>query len=63
MATTDPAIYAIGDVAGGIMLAHKASKEARIAVETLAGEGGAVESFKNGAFFEFAKRQNLEVPV
>ncbi len=42
MATTDPAIYAIGDVAGGIMLAHKASKEARIAVENLAGEGGAV---------------------
>jgi hypothetical protein len=26
-------------------------------------EGGAVESFKNGAFFEFAKRQNLGVPV
>ena len=29
--TTDPAIYAIGDIAGGVMLAHKASKEARIA--------------------------------
>lgn len=42
MATTDPRIYAIGDIAGGIMLAHKASKEARIAVENLAGEGGAV---------------------
>ena len=26
-------------------------------------ECGAVESFKNGAFFEFAKRQNLRVPV
>ena len=26
-------------------------------------EGGAVESFKNGAFFEFAKRQNLRVTV
>jgi hypothetical protein len=26
-------------------------------------EGGAVESFKNDACFEFAKRQNLEVPV
>src|ERR1700704_4226401 len=27
--TTDPAIYAIGDIAGGVLLAHKASKEAR----------------------------------
>jgi len=36
--TTDPAIYAIGDIAGGVLLAHKASKEARIAVEVIAGE-------------------------
>ncbi len=36
--TTDPAIYAIGDIAGGVMLAHKASKEARIAVENIVGE-------------------------
>jgi len=36
--TTDPAIYAIGDIAGGVMLAHKASKEARIAVENITGE-------------------------
>lgn len=42
MATTDPNIYAIGDIAGGILLAHKASKEARIAVQNLAGETGAV---------------------
>jgi dihydrolipoamide dehydrogenase len=42
MATTDPNLYAIGDIAGGILLAHKASKEARIAVENLAGEGSAV---------------------
>lgn len=42
MATTDPNIYAIGDIAGGIMLAHKASKEARIAVDNIAGEGTAV---------------------
>jgi dihydrolipoamide dehydrogenase len=32
-ADDDPAIYAIGDIAGGILLAHKAHKEARIAVE------------------------------
>ncbi len=42
MCTADPDIFAVGDVAGGIMLAHKASKEARIAVENLAGEGKAV---------------------
>jgi len=35
--TSDPHIYAIGDIAGGIMLAHKAHKEARIAMETISG--------------------------
>jgi dihydrolipoamide dehydrogenase len=39
--TTDPAIYAIGDIAGGVLLAHKASKEARIAVEVITGEDSA----------------------
>lgn len=39
--TTDPAIFAIGDIAGGILLAHKASKEARIAVEVIVGEDSA----------------------
>jgi dihydrolipoamide dehydrogenase len=37
-ATSDPFIYAIGDIAGGVLLAHKASKEARVAVETITGE-------------------------
>jgi dihydrolipoamide dehydrogenase len=36
--TDDPAIYAIGDVAGGVLLAHKASREGRVAVETILGE-------------------------
>ncbi len=36
--TADPSIYAIGDVAGGVLLAHKATKEARIAVEVITGE-------------------------
>lgn len=36
--TADPNIYAIGDIAGGILLAHKASKEARVAVEVITGE-------------------------
>ncbi len=36
--TNDPHIFAIGDIAGGVLLAHKASKEARVAVETIMGE-------------------------
>lgn len=35
--TTDPSIYAIGDVVGGPLLAHKASREGRVAVEAIAG--------------------------
>ena len=42
--TSDPAIYAIGDIVGGALLAHKASKEARIAVEAISGESS---SFKD----------------
>lgn len=41
--TADPNIYAIGDVVGGLMLAHKASKEARVAVEAIVGESSAFE--------------------
>jgi len=36
--TADPKFSAIGDVAGEPMLAHKATREAKIAVETLLGE-------------------------
>ena len=35
--STEPTIYAIGDLAGEPMLAHKASHEARVAVEAIAG--------------------------
>lgn len=35
--TSVPGIYAIGDVRGGMLLAHKASAEAAIAVESIAG--------------------------
>jgi dihydrolipoamide dehydrogenase len=42
--TSDPAIYAIGDVAGEPMLAHKASYEAKVAVEALAGEAAAFDT-------------------
>ena len=42
--TADPSIYAIGDVAGGVLLAHKAAKEARIAVEVILGESSTSEN-------------------
>jgi dihydrolipoamide dehydrogenase len=42
--TSDPRIYAIGDIAGGILLAHKAHKEARVAVENILGEDTAFDS-------------------
>ena len=35
--TTDPDIFAIGDIAGEPMLAHKASHEGRVAIEVIAG--------------------------
>jgi dihydrolipoamide dehydrogenase len=41
--TGDPAIYAIGDVAGEPMLAHKAMHEGRTAVEAIAGHKVAFE--------------------
>ncbi|MGA2694776.1 MAG: dihydrolipoyl dehydrogenase [Terriglobales bacterium] len=41
--TDDPAIYAIGDVAGEPMLAHKASHEGRTAIEAIAGHKVAFE--------------------
>lgn len=36
--TNLPGVYAIGDIAGGLLLAHKASKEAKIAVESILGQ-------------------------
>jgi dihydrolipoamide dehydrogenase len=36
--TGDPAIYAVGDIAGGILLAHKAFREGRVAVDAIAGD-------------------------
>jgi len=41
--TDDPTISAIGDCVGGVMLAHKASKDARVAIEALEGEAATVE--------------------
>ena len=41
--TAEPSIYAIGDVVGEPMLAHKASHEGRVAIEAIAGEKVAFE--------------------
>src|SRR5690606_3125959 len=41
--TTAPHIFAIGDVAGEPMLAHKASHEGRVAAEVIAGKRVAFE--------------------
>ncbi|MBI4558338.1 MAG: dihydrolipoyl dehydrogenase [Candidatus Hydrogenedentes bacterium] len=41
--TTDPKIFAIGDVAGGPLLAHKATHEGRVAAEVIAGHKVAFE--------------------
>jgi dihydrolipoamide dehydrogenase len=43
MRTDEPSIFAIGDVVGEPMLAHKASHEGRTAVEVIAGENTAFE--------------------
>jgi dihydrolipoamide dehydrogenase len=43
--TADPGIYAIGDCAGGVLLAHKATREGRIAAEVIAGESVGGEKF------------------
>jgi dihydrolipoamide dehydrogenase len=44
METSVPSLYAIGDVVGGMLLAHKASREARIAVEALSGGSSTFDS-------------------
>jgi len=42
--TTDENIFAIGDVAGEPMLAHKATHEGKVAVEAITGEAAAFDS-------------------
>ncbi|MCF6269078.1 MAG: dihydrolipoyl dehydrogenase [Melioribacteraceae bacterium] len=41
--TNEPSIFAIGDIVGGAMLAHKASAEGKVAVEAIAGHKVAFE--------------------
>jgi len=42
--TTDERIFAVGDVVGGFMLAHKATHEGKIAAEVIAGEPAAFDA-------------------
>lgn len=42
--TTDERIFAVGDVAGGLMLAHKATREGKVAAEVIAGEPSAFDA-------------------
>ncbi len=42
--STDPKIYAIGDLAGEPMLAHKASREGKVAAEAIAGKPAAFDN-------------------
>ena len=44
MQTSVPGIHAIGDVVGGVMLAHKAYQEAKVAAEVIAGAPAAFDS-------------------
>lgn len=42
--TRDPAIFAIGDVVGGVLLAHKASREAKIAIDSILGQDASFDN-------------------
>lgn len=41
--TTDERIFAVGDVVGGMMLAHKATREGKVAAEVIAGKPSAFD--------------------
>ncbi len=42
--TSDERIFAVGDVAGGLMLAHKATREGKVAAEVIAGKPSAFDA-------------------
>jgi dihydrolipoamide dehydrogenase len=42
--TADSRIFAVGDVVGGVMLAHKASHEGKVAAEVIAGKAAAFDA-------------------
>ncbi|HIJ56576.1 MAG TPA: dihydrolipoyl dehydrogenase [Deltaproteobacteria bacterium] len=74
--TADSKIFAVGDVTGGYMLAHKASREGKVAAEVIVGEPSAFDAraipavvYTNpqiawaGITEEQAKKQNLTISV
>ena len=74
--TSDPHIFAIGDVAGDPMLAHKAAAEGKVAAEVIAGEPAAFdvqaipavvftdpEIAWAGVTAEDAKQQGIDVEI
>ena len=74
--TADSKIFAVGDVAGGYMLAHKASREGKVAAEVIVGEPSAFDARAipavvytdpqiawAGITEEQAKKQNLTISV
>ncbi|GAB4288884.1 MAG: dihydrolipoyl dehydrogenase [Ignavibacteriaceae bacterium] len=76
MQTDDPDIYAIGDIVGEPMLAHKATHEGKVAVEAIAGHKVAFEPMAipavvftdpeiawAGLTEELAKEKNIEVEI
>jgi dihydrolipoamide dehydrogenase len=42
--TAEPSIFAVGDVTGGLMLAHKASREGKVAAEVICGKPSAFDA-------------------
>lgn len=42
--TDDPSIFAVGDVTGGMMLAHKATREGKVAAEVITGKPSAFDA-------------------
>ena len=60
--TAEPSIFAIGDVAGDPMLAHKASHEARVAVEAIHGKPVGVRAARHPGRGLYRSRAGLDRP-
>ena len=60
--TAEPSIFAIGDVVGDPMLAHKASHEARVAVEAIHGQPDGVRAARNPRSRLYRPRAGMDGP-
>jgi dihydrolipoyl dehydrogenase len=74
--TDEPSIFAVGDVTGGLMLAHKATRQGKVAAEVIAGQASAFDARAIPAIVytdpqiawcglteEMARRQNQPVRI